>query len=94
VIPTPEGQIVRFASGSLDIARQICTVDYQLWRIEGDRVVSRVRESHGMRYFFTLEIDLLLESTDFTRLRIGGFPNLDRDPDENTWNVLVVAKAV
>ena len=94
VVPTPEGQIVRFAGGSLDISRQICTVNYQVWQIQEDRVVSRVEESHRMRYFFPLEIELLLNSARFTRLRTGAFPEFAREPDEDTWNVLVVAKAV
>jgi SAM-dependent methyltransferase len=94
VIPTPEGQMVRFASGALDIPQQTCTVNYQVWRIKEDRVVARVTESHRMRYFFPLELDLLLETAGFLRLRTGAFPEFSSEPDENTWNVLVAARAV
>jgi len=94
VIPTPEGQIVRVASGKIDGLRQVCTVDYKVWQIQRDRVVGRVEESHQMRYFFPMEIGLLLKSTGFTALRLGAFPEVAHDPDENTWNIVVVAKAV
>jgi SAM-dependent methyltransferase len=94
VIPVDGGQIVRFASGNLDVARQRCTVNYQVWRIQNDRVVARVDESHQMRYFFPMEIALFLMSTGFTALRLGAFPDVDLEPGENTWNIAVVAKAV
>jgi SAM-dependent methyltransferase len=94
VMDTPDGQIIRVASGKLDSSRQICTVHYQVWRMQNDRVTAHVEESHQMRYFFPLEVDLLLTSAGFTMLRIGAFPELNRDPDDNTWNVMLVAKAV
>jgi SAM-dependent methyltransferase len=94
VIPTKEGQLVRFAGGKLDIARQVCTVSYQVWRIEKDHVVSRVEEKHDMRYFFPQEIALLLQSAGFAMSRIGAFPDVERDADESTWNITVVARAV
>jgi SAM-dependent methyltransferase len=94
VIPVGEGQIVRFAKGTLDVARQRCTVDYQLWRMKDDRVVARVEETHEMRFFFPLELSLLLETSGFLHLRTGDFPEFNREPDENTWNVVVVAKVL
>ena len=93
VIPTEGGQLIRFASGNLDVLRQLCTVNYQVWQIQNDRVTARVDENHQMRYFFPMEIDLLLKSTGFSALRLGAFPDVDRDPDENTWNIVVVAQA-
>jgi SAM-dependent methyltransferase len=93
VIPTEGGQLIRFASGNLDVLRQLCTVNYQVWQIQNDRVTTRVDENHQMRYFFPMEIDLLLKSTGFSALRLGAFPDVDRDPDENTWNIVVVAQA-
>lgn len=93
VIPTPEGKILRVASGELDSRRHICTVNYHLWQLEGEKVVAEAEESHTMRYFFPLELDLFLECSGFTPIRLGAFPEFDRDPDETTWNVLEVARA-
>ena len=94
VIPTPEGQILRAASGSLDVRHHVCTVSYHIWRLQGERLAAEMKESHRMRYFFPLELEFFLESAGFASLRLGAFPALDRDPDETTWNVLAVAKAV
>ena len=92
-IPTEKGELVRASSGTLDVNRQTCTVDVRIWNLEGDRLVGRTEESHTNRYFFPLELDLFLKTTRFEPLRLGAFPEFDRDPDESTWNVLQVARA-
>lgn len=94
VIPTPGGQILRVASGKLDIRWHVCTVDFHVWRLEGERLVAEKEESHSVRYFFPLELDLFLECSGFNLIRLGAFPEFDRDPNEETWNVLGVARAV
>jgi len=93
-IPTDEGEIIRFASGRLDVQRHLCEVTYRLWDLAKDRVRSRTEETHLMRYFFPLELKLFLEDCDFSLLRLGAFPKFDHDPDSTTWNVLGVARAV
>jgi hypothetical protein len=85
LIPTADGDVERVADGTLDIAHHLCSVSYQM---------GPVQETHRMRYFFPLELDLLLSCTGFERLRIGAFPEFSREPDENTWNVLVAARAI
>jgi SAM-dependent methyltransferase len=93
VIPAERCQILRVASGELDIQRHLCKVSYRLWKIEGERLVGQTEETHRMRYFFPLELDLFLESSGFIPVRLGAFPDFDRDPDTTTWNVLALARA-
>jgi SAM-dependent methyltransferase len=93
-IATSEGQILRLASGHVDVQHQLCTVNYHLWSIEGDRVRGETEEVHRMRFFFPLEINLFLECSGFSTIRLGAFPEFDRDPDTTTWNVCVIARAV
>ena len=94
VVPTEEGRILRIASGEIDVPHHICTVRYHLWRLAGDRLLSETEEVHRMRYFFPMELKLFLECSGFTSVRLGAFPEFDKDPDETTWNVLGVARAV
>jgi SAM-dependent methyltransferase len=94
LIPIERGQILRVASGELDVARHLCKVSYRLWRIEGERLIGQTEETHLMRYFFPLELNLFLECSGFNPLRLGVFPEIDRDPDTTTWNVIGVARAV
>jgi SAM-dependent methyltransferase len=94
VIPTPEGKILRITSGELDINRHLCTVSYHLWRLEEGYMLGETQEAHSVRYFFPLELNLFLECSGFLPIRLGGFPQFDRDPDETAWNVLGVARAI
>lgn len=93
-IPTPSGKVLRHASGELDTRNHTCTVNYHLWQLDGDNLVSETKESHLMRYFFPLELEGLLEQSGFSLIRLGAFPDFDQDPGDDTWNVLGVAKAV
>jgi SAM-dependent methyltransferase len=94
VIDTPGGgQVIRVATSQLDTRRDVCTVSYWLWQLEGQKLVGEVQEQHAMRYFFEPELELLLRSAGFELQRVGGFPDLDEEPSEQTWNVAFVAHA-
>jgi SAM-dependent methyltransferase len=84
-------RLLRDSSGSLDTSRHLCTVEMRIRQLEGERLVAQSEERHEMRYFFPLELQLFLATAGFSLLRLGAFPDIDRDPDETTWNVLGVA---
>jgi len=92
VVPTAGGHTVRSASAQLDIRRHICLVRFHVRRLEGGQLVGETEETHQVRYFFPLELDLFLKSSGFAPLRLGAFPRFDSDPDDTTWNVLGVAR--
>jgi len=94
IIPTSTGKIQRVASSELDTSRNVCTVRYHVSTFAAEQLVNEAEEEHTVRYFFPLELTLFLESTGFTCVRLGAFPELDMDPDEQTWNVLCAARAV
>jgi hypothetical protein len=56
--------------------------------------VAHTDETHVMRYFFPQELRLLLNCAGLRLLRLGAFPDVDRQPDDTTWNVMAVARAV
>jgi SAM-dependent methyltransferase len=91
VIPTAQGRLIRAAAGTLDVARQLCTVRYHLWHLEGERLTNETEEAHGVRFFFPLELELLLGQSGLRQQRLSAFMHLDRPADESTWNVLLVA---
>jgi len=93
-VPTAEGKIVRVTSGELDIQRHICTVNYRMQRMEGDRLAAETEECHRVRYFFSLELERFLQKGGFTLIRLGAFPDFDREPSEETWNVLGVVQSI
>jgi SAM-dependent methyltransferase len=93
VIPTRDGKILRASSGELDVPHHSCTVRFHLWQLAGGRLVNEIEETHLMRYFFPLELSVLLECSGFSLVRLGAFPEIDQDPDENTWSVIAVGRA-
>lgn len=94
VIDQPDGQVIRVASSELDVRQNACTVRYRVWSIVDGTVTSEVREEHGMRYFFEPELAAFLAAAGFEMVHVGAFPEVDATPDETTWNVTVVARAV
>jgi SAM-dependent methyltransferase len=92
VVDLANGQLLRVAEGTLDVRHQTCAVRYRVWRLEEGRVAAETREQHTVRYFFPLELELLLQTAGFELARLGAFPDVDREPDESTWNVGVVAR--
>lgn len=84
-------RLVRSSDGRLDLRHHLCTVEFGVSRFEGERLVAETHERHEMRYFFPLELELFLDTANLSLLRLGAFPDFDRDPDETTWNVLAVS---
>jgi hypothetical protein len=60
--------------------------------VAGDRVVSETDETHAMRYFFPLELELLLDRAGFDILEMTPFDEPRRVLDANAWSMLVVAR--
>ena len=91
-IPTTDGKMIRMASGTLDVARHLCQVNYRVLKISGDRVENENTESHTMRYFFPMELDMMLSFNNLKLQNLTAFPGLEDPADETSWNVLGVAK--
>jgi SAM-dependent methyltransferase len=94
IIPTSVGKLLRASTSELDTRRQTCTVRYHVWTFAAEQLLSENEEEHTVRYFFPLELSLFLESSGFALVRLGAFPQFDAEPDEKSWNVLCVARAV
>lgn len=92
-IEHPEGTLVRAARAELDVNRQTCTVHYDLWWMAGGGPVRHVEENHTVRFFFPLELELLLERAGFVLRALSDFDAPDRPPSEQSWNVWCVAEA-
>ncbi len=94
IVPTTNGQILRFAEGQLDILKHTCRVHYNAWQFSQKRVIGHVEETHEMRYFFPKELELFLETCHFRLIDIKSFTNPNKKPDETSWNALGVAEAI
>jgi SAM-dependent methyltransferase len=94
VVSIPNGEILRVASGELDIRRHLCRVQYRMWRLETGQLVNQTTECHSVRYFFPRELELFLDTAGFRLHALGPFPDFDEELNETCWNALGVAKAV
>ena len=84
-VRTSSGPLTRRSVGTLDQALPLCHVDF---RIDPD-----IAERHTMRYFFADELRDFLKSAGFELLRLGAFPDVEREPAPDTWNVMAVARS-
>jgi SAM-dependent methyltransferase len=94
VVQLHSGQVVRSSCPSLDMAHHVCTVRFRVQRIEQDRLVDEIEEAHPMRFFFPLELALLLKLSGLQLNQLKAFPDFDREPSDETWNVVGVATAI
>jgi SAM-dependent methyltransferase len=92
-VSVPEGRYLRISTGELEPSQHLCKVDFHVFRFRGDHIAAETKETHLMRYFFPKELELLLDLSSFTLTQLKAFPEVDRDPDERSWNVLCIARA-
>ncbi len=89
-IPTPQGELLRAVRSSLDLRRQLLTLDFRLWALSDGQVIERCIEQHEIRFFFPLELELLLKREGF---ETGALVPLSGEEEDPPWNMLVWAIA-
>lgn len=94
IVPIPGGKVIRAVTSRLDTRHHLCEVHYHLWRLMGGHVEAESEELHSVRYFFPMELELMLSLSDFALASLTAFPTLERQADETTWNVYGVARAI
>jgi len=93
IISASNGKVVRIASPRLDVENNICEVSYQVRKLKEDQVVIIANECHFIRYFFPMELEQLLVQSHMNLLALKAFPQIEKEADESSWNVLGVARA-
>lgn len=86
-------EIFRFITPEIDVFASMITSHYKLIVIEKGRVI-KFCEDHVLRYFFAQELFSYLKVARFKILEFCEFMKLGTLPTENTWNAVVIAKAV
>jgi SAM-dependent methyltransferase len=93
VLVTEDGdtKIIRASSGDLDSLHHTVTVRFRLWKIEGNCLVEDISEEHLMRFFFPQELKVLFGSAGLKLLTIRDFSDINREPDERSWNIWAIS---
>jgi len=85
-------RVIRYANPILRASEQLCEVNYHVIAIEGRTVVDEFEEKHLVRFFFPEEIRYLLSRTGWDTIGIYPFMSIERQPTENDWSVLAIAR--
>jgi SAM-dependent methyltransferase len=91
VLDVDSRRIIRVADAEVDERHGVCRVSYRLWELADDRLVAEAAESHAMRFFYPMELELLLGQAGFELRRLAAFPDIGSDANADTWNALVVS---
>lgn len=94
VVPTPSGKLIRATHTVLDVNACTAAVNFDIYDISMDKLVTETNETHRMRYFFATDLSLLLERSGFALQQLSAFPELDAPLNADTWNAFAVAIAV
>lgn len=92
VLSDRDRRLIRFSSGTVDPRRQLCHVRIHQLALAGAQIVSEAEETHVMRYFFPLEVELFLDHAGFDVVELASFDHEQGAVDQRTWNMLVVAR--
>lgn len=94
VVPVMGGKIIRIVTPNLNVRNHTCDINYHLWRLIGDHIEAESEELHTVRYYFPMELEMMLSQSGFKLCSLTAFPTLNSPADETTWNVYGVAHAV
>lgn len=88
----PEAEVLRISETSLDVFRQIGTVDYSVYELHNDGSYLSFKEKQQNRYFLIQEMSALLSLADFTPLQwYAGFSDKEKIT-EQTWHIVAIAQ--
>ncbi|MEW6003127.1 MAG: class I SAM-dependent methyltransferase, partial [Nitrospirota bacterium] len=94
MIESKKYKLIRSAHSKLDIIKHIAEINYHLWFLKGQKLVSETVEVHKVRFFFPQEIAFFMRCAGLQLISLTSFPTLDQQPTDITWNILCVARSV
>lgn len=86
------GELMRISKTSLDLFKQIATVEFTCLYFQKDKKQIEFTEIHPMRYFYFKELESFLNINGFKIAHQSAFMNVDTELDPYEWNVSVVAQ--
>ena len=87
-----EQEIIRISETTLEPARNLARVAYDILEIRNGELVCRIRETHTNRYFLVQEMEILLCQAGFEVLQhFDGFSS-NGTIGLHTWHVVTVAR--
>jgi len=86
-------KISRYATTELNTEKHTCDVNYHFKIKEKiDNSIYEINEKHKIRFFFPQELRKYLEESGFEILKMCAPFEPDNKINENSWNIIIVAK--
>lgn len=80
-------QLTRKTTSRLDTSKHLCEVHFELTESECGEERAQFTETHLMRYFFPLELELFLSLSGFEQMRLTEFPSMTAPATDSSWNI-------
>lgn len=93
VVATPTGSLERRTLCMHHPLEQVVDITFETTPVEHDKRGRTIRETHRMRYFFPREIATAVNGAGLRLVTIAPFLEVEREPTDQDWNVMVVARA-
>jgi SAM-dependent methyltransferase len=87
-------KLLRATRTSLDTSHNTADVHFELFRFSPNKGTVQSSETHRMRYFFGPELELLLQAAGLRLERLSQFMKLGEAPTDDSWNAMLVARAI
>ena len=87
-------RIIRNAKPEMSAGENIIHVNYGIKTVIGNQVLEGFKEKHSMRFFFRPEIESFLDESGLNLERFCCFGDMEKAADEETWNVMIIARRI
>lgn len=94
VIEKDGSKITRVTKGSLDQAKKLVKITFEVTEEKAGTANESVTEDHPMRYWDLNEIKSALDEGGLTLLQTTAFDNLDAPVDSSHWDMQVIVQKV
>jgi SAM-dependent methyltransferase len=89
---TETGEVIRISRTSLDVAKQLSHVAYEILELHEGGNFNRIEETQTNRYFLVQEMAAFVTAANLTPIAWHAGFNHEARIDETTWHVVAVAQ--
>ena len=87
-------KLIRLTRSTFNIMKHTVDVNFNVMMIRDDKILEQTEETHKMRFFFPMELELFLENTGYRIIKMIPFMEIDGILSENNWDMTLVARKV
>ena len=87
-------KIIRLTRSTLDIMKHIVDVNFNVTRIKDSKILEEIEETHRMRFFFPMEMELFLKNNGYQILNMIPFMDIDGVLSEDKWDITVITRKI